>query len=197
MSRRSTGGFLLLVIGLLVGLGCAGPAQDGGALRIARWFAERPLLDPEGKLQWRPAPAWLTEKTGTTPGQPRRYLEVAIAGPIPDKALCQHGGAILQLSRPIPPGQPFRVSFLARSKSGAKILKVMRRWGGLKRPYWGGHELGGEWQRFTLELCCDRFETEFINFSVVATPRPLLGPFAPGTFCLAEVTVAEVEAGQP
>jgi hypothetical protein len=92
------------------------------------------------------------------------------------------------------------VDFKARAVSGARMLKVLRRWGGLKRPYWGGIELTDAWRSYSRELVAERSPTQFINFSVVATKRPPLQPLASGEFLLADVSVTplpdpEADAG--
>lgn len=173
-------------------------------LTIERWMAERPVVGAGGETQYVAAPQWLQWETrgqGNDEGIPAKWLRVEIDLP-PDapEVWCQHAGAIAVLSREIPAGRRFRVDFKARAVSGARMLKVLRRWGGLKRPYWGGIELTDAWRSYSRELVAERSPTQFINFSVVATKRPPLQPLASGEFLLADVSVTplpdpEADAG--
>jgi len=188
--HRSRVAFLLIVLGA----GCARPAADDSTVPIARWFTEKPIVKADGSLAFVPAPAWLREEraASSTVGSPERWWRVDMRGPFDERALCQHCGAIAELARPIPAGQAFRVTLRARSVSGARILKVLRRWGGFTRPYWGGTRLAEDWQTVSIVGCAPRNETRFVNFSVRDAERPQLGPCAPGVFCLADVVVEMV-----
>lgn len=181
---------LLIPLLLATALTAGEAGTDAGArVAIAKWFAEKPVIDGEGNVEWVPAPSWLAEKQAEGPGDPATWFEVDMKGPFNEKALCQHCGAIAQLMTPIPPNTEFVVRFKAKSIRGARILKVMRRWGGFPRPYWNSYPLTEEWQEFVAPGQSLKAETEFLNFSVVATEKPPLQPCAEGVFCIADVVV--------
>jgi hypothetical protein len=177
-------------------VGCAAPRTGSRGPEISGWEAVRPVRGEDGKLSFVAAPEWLYEETGDPgdAGSPSQWLRADLKGPFHKGAWCQHCGVVAKLDRPVPRGWPFRVRFRARSVSGARLLKVLRRWGGLRQKWAGGNNwesipLTGDWRTYEVVRFSDRYPTEEITFSVVASERPPLQPAAAGSFCLADVAV--------
>jgi hypothetical protein len=142
-------------------------AEDVAA---ARWFAEKPVVDAEGATVYVPAPDWI-EIRGDGP-EAVVTARITLTPETPE-VWCQHAGAIAELQPVIPAGQHFRVEFEARSLGGAVSLRVLRRFGGFKRPLWEGFPLTTEWTNFSRDLSCEALPVDYLNFSLTEDPLGL------------------------
>lgn len=173
----------LLILGLAGCMSHSGPGND--VVRAIHWTARKPVL-ADGKIaDWERAPEFLTwrEATIDKDGFLGQVLTVNLTGPFADGAWSQHAGALMILSKEIPKGQPFTVSFKARSISGPKNLTVLRSWGGATP--WETISITDEWKEYSVELT-STFPTDTLSFSLVPKAGRLQS-YCKGSFELAQV----------
>ncbi len=180
----------LLPVALQVAL-LAGGCRATAVPERAAWRGQKPVV-VDGKIaDWAPAPEFLSWRQAEREqdGFAGPVLRVALAGPFIAGAWSQHAGAIWQLPRDIPAGQPFTVRFKARSIDGSPHLTVLRTWGGA-RP-WDTIQIDTTWREYevTIEPQAD---TTQVTFSL-APKKGRLQPYCEGTFELHGVELLAAE----
>ena len=117
---------------LLAGTGGkAGTAADSWSARTS-WCGRKPVV-VEGKITGtQSAPEFLhwRQARPAADGFAGKVLTVTLSGPFAKDGLSQIYGALYALPRQIPAGQPFEVTFRARSLSAPAELTVLRSYGG-------------------------------------------------------------------
>jgi hypothetical protein len=101
-------------------------------------------------------------------------------------------GAEADMMPPLDKGQVYRVAFDARSISGARNLKVTRKWGGGKTEK-GGVELTSDWQRYELDVSL-AYRSPSLMFSLTDRDLKPRGNqrLGEGVFLIDNVTVTHV-----
>lgn len=149
------------------------------------WSARKPVVRAGELAEWAPAPEFLAWRLAepAADGFAGPVLTVSLTGPFHAGAWSQHAGALYALPRVVPAGQPFAMSFRARSVDGSPHLTVLRTWGGAKP--WKSITISREWQAYRVVLT-PAHETDSVTFSLVPKAGRLQ-PYCAGTFELAEV----------
>ena len=151
----------------------------------AVWSARKPVV-VEGKITgWEAAEEFLHWRNAdpAIDGFSGQVLKINLTGPFAKGAWSQHAGALFSLEKKVSKGQPFMITFNARSLKGPKNLTVLRSWGGAKP--WKTITITDKWQPYQIVLT-SKNSTDTLCFSLVPK-KGRLQPYCAGTFELNNV----------
>jgi len=154
---------------------------------IAPWYGQK--LEIKGDLEnVVGAPELLAHETMDTADKSAGALKVTIKKDPSHQYRSHNSGAICKLSGIIPAGKAAKVTFAAKSLSGARILSIHRLWG-------GGSDtalLDEKWEKHELTLRSEH-DTDGFVFSLVPQSSTGIQELTDGDFLLDNVRVVVME----
>ena len=186
MNSKAVVVYVALVAALL-GAGCKSESSRDAWASPAAWNAHKPVVSGGHATAYVDAPEFLhwRQADRSVDGFSGKVLTVTLTGPFADDAWSQHAGALFSWPRQIPIGQPFPVTFMARSLTGPKYLTVLRTWGGAlpREPI----PITSEWKTYHLVLTPES-PTNSLTLSLVAGPSGLQ-TYCAGSFEISSIVV--------
>lgn len=154
---------------------------------IEPWFGQ--TLEVKGDIEKLVGvTGMLVRETKDTPDKSAGALKVTIKNDPSHRSRSHNSGAICKLTGVIPADKTVRVTFFAKSLSGARVLSVHRLWG-------GGADtalIGEKWERLELTVRSS-FDTDGFVFSLVPETSAGIQELVDGAFLLDNVSVVELE----